>query len=436
MNDQIHFNAGTAADVVPKSDAARQAVDALRGYVYQALAAALAWLEIDENEKLFLEVAEDYAVMAKSALGAVQVKDTRQSGSITLNSPSVRNAVAAFIDLVERNPSVQVNLRFLTTSEIGTEKFTADRLGGLAGLIYWEKVAAGADLSPLRAILENKFPESVKYFCRSRDDASLRRDLIQRIYWHCGTPDFSTLRKELELRLIDVGHNCFNLPAPEARQLVDSLVYQVLEKSIVKSAHDRVLTRADLYAAIDAATLISIPRHHLHKFMQLAPGLEGIFSENVGTDRAPSFTDSGWLIDGTSLPSPQGMVPRNAVESTIANTLKISTVGILVGSSGLGKSIVCRSVSTAQDENFFLADFRNADASEICVRLDVIFGRIGSLNFSTLVLEDLNQLDDSGVALSLARVVDALRRRFRKALITCYKRPAVKTLTEIGLEHH
>ncbi len=145
------FNAGTAGDLVPEGDTARQAVDSLRGYAYQVLAATLAWLDIDEKGRLFLEVAEDYAVVAENALRAVQVKDAEASGSVTLNSGDVRDAVTAYVDLVARNPSTSVELRYFTTSEIGTEQAIADRPAGMAGLDYWRKAASGADCSPLRA---------------------------------------------------------------------------------------------------------------------------------------------------------------------------------------------------------------------------------------------------------------------------------------------
>ena len=307
MNSHDLFNPGTTTDIVPEGDTARQAVDALRGYTYQALATALAWLDIDENGRLFLEVAEDYALIAKQALSAVQVKDTQRSGSITLNSPSVRNAVAAFVDLVNRNPDRQVDLRFFTTSEIGTEQAVADRPAGMAGLKYWKEVAAGADLSPLRTILESdKFHESVRTFSKNRSDTALRRDLIERIHWDCGQPDFPALRQELEARLVVIGRDKFSLPSQEAQGLVDHLVYRVLEKSIVKTTEERVLTRADLYRVIDAATRTSIPRASLEALTQLASGLAGSFGGSLGSGHPLPIAETDWLIDGTTLPAPPG----------------------------------------------------------------------------------------------------------------------------------
>src|SRR5271165_1760472 len=97
------FTSGNIPDLVPEGDVARQAVDSLRGYAYQVLASALAWIDLGERDRLYLEVAEDYAVMAQN-LSAVQVKDTAASTTVTLNSPSIHEAIESFVDLVARNP--------------------------------------------------------------------------------------------------------------------------------------------------------------------------------------------------------------------------------------------------------------------------------------------------------------------------------------------
>ena len=434
MNSHNLFNPGTPTEIIPEGDAARQAVDALRGYAYQALATTLAWLDIDENSRLYLEVAEDYAVIAEQAFDAVQVKDTENSGSVTLNSPNIREAVAAFVDLVERNPNKRVDLRFFTTSEIGTEQAVADRPAGMAGLEYWRKVATGADPSPLRTILESdKFHESVRTFSKNRDDTALLHDLIERIHWDCGQPNFSTLRQELEARLIVVCRDQFNLPSQEVQGLADHLVYRVLEKSIVKATEDRVLTRAELYRVIDAATRISVPRAFLEALTQLVPGLVGSLGGSLGSSNPLPIAETDLFIGGTRLPAPQGMLVRAAVESEVVNALENYGVGIIVGGSGLGKSIVSRAVAVAQGGVFFKVDFRNMNADETRRRLDVVFARIGGLPSSMLILEDLNHIDDASVTSSLTCVIEALRRRYRKTLITCHRQPSLQTLTNIGL---
>ena len=68
--------------------------------------------DISENGRLYLEVAEDYAILAVNALRATQVKDTKESGAVTLNSAGVRKAITAFVDLVEKNPELDIDLHF------------------------------------------------------------------------------------------------------------------------------------------------------------------------------------------------------------------------------------------------------------------------------------------------------------------------------------
>jgi hypothetical protein len=52
------FTPGDPTNSVPAGDVERQAVASLRGYAYQVAAAALAWLDLDRDSKIYLEVAE------------------------------------------------------------------------------------------------------------------------------------------------------------------------------------------------------------------------------------------------------------------------------------------------------------------------------------------------------------------------------------------
>ena len=153
MDTSDGFSTGPRLSDAPQGDVARQAVAALRGYAFQLYGSVLAWLELKEGEDLFLEVAEDYAVVAQDALKAVQAKETRASGAVTLNTAGVKEAINSFVDLSHRNPMRTVSLRYFTTSLIGLEKEAADRIDGMSGLEYWASVARGADVAPLRARL-------------------------------------------------------------------------------------------------------------------------------------------------------------------------------------------------------------------------------------------------------------------------------------------
>jgi hypothetical protein len=157
----------------PSGDPAREAIASLRGYVYQIYQSALAWTEIKDDEFLYLEVAEDFAVAATNALKAVQVKET--DSRVTINSGDVIASIDSFIELQEKNPSLNVSLRHLTTSVIGKEKSPEHRIGETPTLIAWRNLAKAGDLSDLRRVLENsKLSDKSKKHIASLNDTDLR----------------------------------------------------------------------------------------------------------------------------------------------------------------------------------------------------------------------------------------------------------------------
>jgi len=154
---------------IPTGEKAREAVDALKGYVYQIYHSALTWLELEAEEFLLLEVAEDYATVATNALNAVQVKNTARS--ITINSEDIIASIDSFVALQQNNPLLKVRLRHLTTSNIGKEKSSEHRIGNTPTLESWRKLAKIGDLTPLRKILyASKLSEQTKKFIQELND--------------------------------------------------------------------------------------------------------------------------------------------------------------------------------------------------------------------------------------------------------------------------
>lgn len=420
-------------EIAPNGDEARQAVESLRGYAYQVTAAALAWIDLSDKGKLFLEVAEDYAIVAANDIHAVQVKDTKASESATLNNENVREAIASFVSLAASNPHHEVTLRYFTTAPIGTEKAIADRPVGEAGLLYWRRAAAASDVGPIRVHLESdKFPKTVREFVRARDNESLRRDLLRRIHWDCGNPDINSLRQEFEDRLIVLGRDKFNLPAPEAVQLADILIYRALQRSIQKAPDQRVLTRAELYNTIDQAKGRFVPLSSLHAMQALASAMAQMVPNADGSLQL-AISEPGWIVRSETLPNHAGMVSRDAVETKIQEALRCDGTCVIVGASGLGKSSLADVVAAAVSDTFVIADFRDADPDDACTRLDEIFRRAVGFTGKVFILEDLNQLDDPRVTRSLLRLIETLRRRDCTMIVTCYRDPSAKTLHNLNL---
>jgi ABC-type transporter Mla maintaining outer membrane lipid asymmetry ATPase subunit MlaF len=78
------------------------------------------------------------------------------------------------------------------------------------------------------------------------------------------------------------------------------------------------------------------------------------------------------------------------IEQTLAKYRRV----ILVGGSGLGKSLVAREVAGRKPAGFFTVDLRDADARETTQRLGLTLGRIGALTFDCLIFDDFNQIED------------------------------------------
>jgi len=178
------FTSGPRLNDGIDGDPRRQAVASLRGYAYQLFATALAWIGLTPGEQLYLEVAEDYAVLSQGALEAVQVRDTAGSEALTLRSAAVAQTIESFLDLRRRNPGKPLTIRYLTTSAVSAERAVSDRPAGIAGLAYWRQAAAGADVAPLRAALERlDLSAAAAEFIAGHDDEALRAELLRQIHW-------------------------------------------------------------------------------------------------------------------------------------------------------------------------------------------------------------------------------------------------------------
>lgn len=133
--NQSIFNAGERLGE-PVGDPSQSAVAALRGFSYQLHASALAWIGLGDGELLYLEVAEDYAIVTSDALRGVQVKDDAGSGSVTIRSAGVIAAIDSLVDLTRRNAGRRVSIRYLTTPSIGRERAVVDRIEDGPSLSY------------------------------------------------------------------------------------------------------------------------------------------------------------------------------------------------------------------------------------------------------------------------------------------------------------
>jgi hypothetical protein len=424
------FSAGPRLADAPRGDPRTEAIASLRGYAYQLYASALAWLDLRPGHELYLEVAKDYAVAAADALNAVEVKDTGSS-SVTINSKDIRDTLDAFVDLVERNPTRDVHLRFLSTSPIGQERKHAHRVAGKPALLYWRQAAAGADLPPLRDVLSRaELSPRVRAFIDARDDEALRKDFLRRIHWDCGRPDLDAITAELQGGLVRYGAERLRTPPAKSRELVAVVLHHVLTTAL--QGWPRRLIDTDLLALLSDATRISVSQADLDTLMHR------LASELPATQRdAPPLLAAALpqvLELERDIPLPAIRAERPALVGHLLLKTRQHGIAFVTGGTGRGKTLLCRLAARSHGGGWHLLDLRDAEAPETVQRLELALGSLATSNLPGMIVNDLNHIEDPALRRALSRLVLALRRRDALCVVTAYREPSARALSELGID--
>jgi hypothetical protein len=422
------YTAGPRLADDPRGDPAAQAIASLRGYAYQLYASALAWMELRNGQELHLEVAKDYATVAKDALNAVEVKDTQ--ASVTINLQDVRDTLDAFVDLVERNPGREVTLRFLSTAPIGVERSTKHRAGSEGALNYWRRAAAGADIAPLRQVLsELDLTPKVRAYIDARDDTALRKDFLRPLHWHCGRPPLDDLRSDLEAAIVTFGADRLHLPPSESSRISGLILERVLA-TVVKPLPRR-LTASDLLTLFEDATRISLPRHELDALVRsLANQIAG---QQSGA-QSPTIEDVRILDSERDIPLPVTLAERPALVADIHGRMNRNGIAFVTGGTGFGKTILARLSARAHGGNWYVVDLRDVSAPEAAELLHRAAARFSLVNPEGIILDDLNEIEDPTVRRSLNRMMLALQRRDALCVVTAYREPSARAISELGID--
>lgn len=429
MTTDQPFNAGARLADEPAGDVAAQAVASLRGYSYQLFASALAWVSLQADEVLHLEVAQDYAVVGGEALNAVEVKD-RPSSTLTLNSEGVRAALESFVKLVEFNPRRQVRLHYLSTSEIGREKAKAHRIEDAPALEYWRRAAAGAEVAPLRSVLSAlELAPSVRAFIEARGDEQLREEFLRRIHWDCGAPKLDELEQTLETSLERFVIEQFDARAYERERLTSAVVYKVLMTCVREK--DRSLDATALKSVLVDATKVSVQRWQWDAMVNALSGQASAIDSGRAIAVEP---DSSVLEWEDVIPFPALLAPRSALVNEIVRGVGRLGVGFLSGSSGCGKTLVARLVCRSFGGRWAVVECRDLSAEATVARVRRALGVMGASRLRGVILDDVNAMEEPKVRRALSVFVSAARRLDLMCLVTAYRAPSARVLSEVGVD--
>ena len=335
---------------VPESQVARQATNALAGYVYQLHQTVLAWLTLNQNELLHIEFAEDIAVSGDGELRLTQVKRTETN--TTLRSQAVARLITSVWEFQAENPSRRVSAALLTTSSIGKEKGMSFP-SNVPGLVYWRTAAREkSDVEPIRnALLALDLPSDLKAFIEKGTADELRSRIICPIRWFDGGASQDELDRDIGERLVLLGSRQ-GVPAAASKNALDSLVGALLD-CIRKPAHQRYVTATDLLTTFQSKTFVTLP-----------PGiLEGL---TVSVWSSPQIEIAATIRDLAQISLP----PRTALRTEEVDRLHAILVSQgrlwLHASSGLGKTTLAILLARSQRVSWRFADLR--DLSEPALR--------------------------------------------------------------------
>lgn len=249
----------------------RQAIHALRGYVYQIYQTLLAWQKLTSNDLLFVEVSEDYAIVARDAIHSAQIRAV--ASSLSLGQQESAKPLNSLWDLRARNPGKRCQLTFLTTQDTCQEKSFAFP-NGAHGIDYWNTCRnSDADVTPLRAAIQQlPLTQNLRSFVSTASDSELREELINRIEWICNRPDLSEIENLLRHALVSFGATR-SMTSHDALRAIPALVSKVLHTAIKPKVVDRMLRSSDFIITFEAASLVSMPASVLREQLGQSSGV-------------------------------------------------------------------------------------------------------------------------------------------------------------------
>ena len=411
-----------------ESNCKRQAVPTIKGYFYQIWQSLLFWSELNDDRQIFLEGAEDIDILSFDSAQTVQVKAT--SALITLGLESTAKALNNYWENKLKNPHIQIEYRYLTTSNRGNEQ--SDPFNGRKGLDVWDSCKLpGVDISKLRQFLKNLnvLSTELKSFLETASDEKLREELIIPVYWDTGSPTFEFIEKIIEDKITGYGDRVYDLSPHESKKVIPLLLKHIWE--VVCKNEDRWLRKRDFLEIFQNSTAELIPRSELrnlrraskqHKSASSFPGFD------LNASESSLQFDGRAFLENFNLPEMSHFARRDEITNALKDRLNNTGILVLNGSTGMGKSILSYQIVGDSEGNWRKLELRGNEPNQIKNNLVRVINLIANTSERIdLVIDDLNF--DKGVNIyenDLARLINLQKIRNGRILITSHQRLPVR----------
>ena len=419
----------------------RQANDAIQGYYYQLYHTVDAWLDLADNDILYVEVAEDYDIESDGTFTATQVKHTQRN--ISLRSEQVINAINNFWKLRNDNSNRCVKFRLLTKSKIVKEKgylFETDK----SGLELWSRCSGDeVVIKKISNFLQNdgKISAEVSEFLEQTEPQNIYEQLIEPITWETGSKPISYVERSINSKLILHGsRQPIPVPPSDAKKVVGCLLKETL--TVATQKENRELTKARFLEIFEEQTTQRIPTQHLQQLQS-----QVTMMHSVGM---PSFKGSSDItiqfqsLIQTEIPQTylDVLVPRTDLLTSIQTKLQSEGISIIHGGAGKGKTTLAKLTANAISGKWFWQSFTKMDplskefslqvAQQLKQLAIAIHNESSQVN---VVLDDLSLQSKHlhGYKEELGVVVYNVLNRGAKLLITSQHKTPLNFITSLGL---
>ena len=373
-----------------KANTSRQANDPLRGYLYQIWHSVNAWLDLADDEILYLEGAEDFDTVSDDAATAVQVKDTKRN--ITLRSREVSDAINNYWELRTNNLDRRVKYRFLTRSKIGMEQ--GNPFGtGKPGLQVWSRCSGDkATITKISGFLqsEGKISDEVKNFLKQAEPQEIYEKLIEPITWETDSKPASFVEQSISDKLIIHGDR-HGISPSNASRVVNRLLREAL--NVATQKENRELTKRHFREIFEEETMPRVSVGYL-QYLQLQvtqTKKQDLTSTKILGDPSDISIQSHSSILNTIPPLYPDVTPRTDLITSIRARLESEGMVVIHGGAGRGKTTLANLTVQDTSDSWLWRSFTNKEPSQVVQHLQQLAFEIGNQSSPVnIVLDDLN----------------------------------------------
>lgn len=317
------------------------AAHVLAGFRYQLLHTVAAWLTLEKNEELWLEVSEDFSISHTNSSTDFQVKHTQAvaSPAYSLQSKEALSLLRRFWDRTAHGDTER-RVVFLARGGVARERDVSFP-GDAPGLRYWQIAAIDGDTAPMRDALLYLFDNEPigAWLATNPTDEEFRSKLLRRIEWALDSLSSAGLTAQLQDH---VGALLLSkrLPVLPAAQAVSALVDHAFEVASRPQHCDRRLSTLDFHFILEKTiSAIALGRSLTRP---QAPNDESVYTSLV-TEAEP--------------PSLHSCRRASVVAEALAQAQGRSLLW-LHGSHGVGKSTMARLLAQALGGRWLYLDLR------------------------------------------------------------------------------